>query len=184
MTPEDVRQLKFRRTLRGYDTAEVERLLAEVAASLDELARDREELRSRVERLERELGERREIDHLMREALVSAQRAADELKERTRRECEEALAKARSDAGEIETSSRRERERAEDELRRLKLQERELRASYRVLLHAALDRLERAGEEDEELKPTLLEALAPRRVSEPAEGSGGEEPVQPPPQPA
>jgi cell division initiation protein len=157
-------------SLRGYDPAAVDRLLEQFAATSESLRKERAELEGRVGRLEAELAEHREIQGLMRDALVSAQRAADELTERTRRECDELLAQARAEADATREESRRERERTEAEIRRLKAAEQEIRASYKVLLHAALDRLDEPLEE-EAPKPSLLDALAPDRVTKQSKAS-------------
>ncbi len=165
MGPDEIRNTKLPRSLRGYDRAAVSRLLDEVATSFESLDRERVGLEAQVGKLEHELSEHREIQGLMRDALVSAQRAADELKARTKQECDELLADARADAKAIEEHSRVEREQTESEIRRLKAAEREIRASYKILLHAALDRLDEPITEDTP-KPSLLDALAPQRVTE------------------
>ena len=152
------------RAMRGYERDTVDRMLAGFRASEDSLRQEHAELTTRVEKLEAELAEHREIQGLMRDALVSAQRAADELTSRTRQECDEMRARARADADAIREQSRAERERAESEVRRLKAAEQEIRASYNVLLHAALDRLDEPLEE-EAPGTSLLEALAPDRVT-------------------
>jgi cell division initiation protein len=177
VTPDEIRHVQLQRTFRGYDPAEVDRLLEELASNFSELVRERNELRDRVARLEKELEEHTEVQHLMREALVSAQRTADDLMERTQRECDEMLTKARAEAEDIELDALQERERAETEVEKLRTQERELRASYRVLLHGALDRLGDTADEEEEAEPDssgLLEALAPRRVVTSVEDSSQE----------
>jgi cell division initiation protein len=163
LTPDGIRQIKLQKSMRGYDPSAVDRLLEELAQSLDTLTRERAELKTQVQSLEKELSEHRDATGLMRDALLSAQRAAEELKERTERECEELVAKARADAEEYESSALIEREKAEADVARLRQQELELRASYKVLLHAALDRLGE-GAADHDLRPSLLDALAPRRV--------------------
>ena len=163
LTPDGIRQIKLQKSMRGYDPSAVDRLLEELAQSLDTLTRERAELKTQVQSLEKELSEHRDATGLMRDALLSAQRAAEELKERTERECEELVAKARADAEEYESSALIEREKAEADVARLRQQELELRASYKVLLHAALDRLGE-GAADPDLRPSLLDALAPRRV--------------------
>ncbi len=152
------------RAMRGYEPAAVDRLLDEFAAGEASLRREREQLEARVAKLEGELAEHRELQGLMRDALVSAQRAADELKASTKRECEESVARAREDADAIRAEAQRDRERTEAEIRRLKVAEQEIRASYKVLLHAALDRLDESpGAETP--RPSLLDALAPDRVT-------------------
>jgi DivIVA domain-containing protein len=168
VTPDEIRQARFEKRLRGYDTGEVDRLLGDLASSFGDLERERNDLRERVTRLEAGLEEHNEVQHLMREALVSAQRTADELHERTQQECDELLRQARVDAETITAEARGERARAEEEIEKLRAQERELRASYRVLLHAALDRLgESGGGEVEGGGISLLDALAPRRTPTP-----------------
>jgi cell division initiation protein len=165
-TPSSLDELRamLPRAMRGYEPEAVDRLLAGFRASQDSLRQERAELTTRVEKLEAELAEHREIQGLMRDALVSAHRAADELTSRTRQGCDEMLARARADADAIREQSRAERERAESEVRRLKAAEQEIRASYTVLLHAALDRLDEPLEE-EAPGQSLLEALAPDRVT-------------------
>jgi cell division initiation protein len=164
LTPEGLKSIKLDRVLRGYDPKVVDQLLSELSSSLEGLYSERTALKKQIQELEKDLSEHREAQSLMRDALVSAQRAADELKERTEKECEEILAVARAEADEIRSEAVHERERAEAELSRLRSQEKELRASYKVLLAAALDRLE--GDDGDSGVTSLLDALAPRRISE------------------
>jgi cell division initiation protein len=163
--PEEIRQRHLPKAFRGYDTAAVDRLVSELTQGLERTKAERSELQTKVASLEKELSENRDARGLMQDTLVSAQRAAEELRQRTERERDEILAKARSDAEALEAGTAIERERAEADLEQLQRQERELRASYKVLLHAALDRLGESGE-DAEVKPSLLDALAPRRIIE------------------
>ena len=176
MTPEDIRHIRLERTLRGYDPKAVDALLEELASSFEELSGERVELRERVAKLEKDLDDQGQLQHLMSDALLSAQRAADDLRLRTEQECDAMLANARAEAGQIQSGAREEETRIESELLRLKAAERELRASYRILLHAALDRLgEGAADEEAVVKPTLLDALAPRLATPPTEPAAAED---------
>jgi cell division initiation protein len=169
LTPGDVRSPNLTRSFRGYDTAAVDRLLGRVAESMEVLAAERDDLRARVAKLDTSARETDESQRLLGDALVSAQQAGEEMKQRAQRESEQLLARAKAEAGEIAERSRIEREHAEAELERLRTQERELRASYRVLLAAALERLEERAEDVGAPKPSLLDALAPRRLTVPAD---------------
>lgn len=171
LTPEGLRSIKFERTFRGYDPNVVDQLMRELATTLESLTAERAELKRQVQSLEKELAEHRGAQHLMREALVSAQKAADELLERTAKESADMLEKARAEAEDIKAEAELEREQAEADIRRLRSQEQELRASYRVLLAAALDRLE-GDDNGGQGVTSLLDALAPRRVTENAEAPG------------
>lgn len=165
LKPDDLRKLKLRRSLRGYERAAVDKLAQDAASGMEALTRERDELHERAGKLEGELSEYRDSQQLVRDTLISAQRAAEDLRARTQKECDEMLDAARAEGGVIEAQLGREREEAEAELARLKQQEQELRASYRVLLHAALDRLgEESAQKATGVEPSLLDALAPRRV--------------------
>ena len=98
LTPEGLKSIKLEKAFRGYDPKTVDQLLGELATSLENLYAERTALKQKVQALENQLSEHREAEGLMRDALVAAQRAADELKERTERECEEMLARARAEA--------------------------------------------------------------------------------------
>ena len=181
MTPEEIRHIRLERTLRGYDPKAVDTLLEELASSFEELSRERSVQSERVAKLERELEDQGQLQHLMSDALLSAQRAADDLRARTQQECDAVLESARAEAEQVQAGARVEKERIERELRRLQANERELRASYHVLLQAALERLgDAGGEEETALRPTLLDALAPRLVAPQA----ADEPEESQPEPA
>jgi cell division initiation protein len=183
MTPEEIRHVRLERTLRGYDPRAVDALLEELASSFEELSRERSAQSERVAKLERELEDQGQLQHLMSDALLSAQRAADDLRMRTQQECDAMLESARAEVEQIQAGAREERERIEGEVRRLQASERELRASYHVLLHAALERLgDVGGEEAPVFTPTLLDALAPRLIAPRAAGEPEES--QPGPMPA
>lgn len=152
---------KLKKALRGYDTAAVDKLLGETATSVQALTAERDRLRAEVESLDAELGKHRDAQQLMRDALVSAQRTANELTERTQAECDQLLERARAEAREIDARAQADREQAEADLLRLRAQEQELRASYRVLLAAALDRLEDSPGGETRPTASLLDALAP-----------------------
>jgi cell division initiation protein len=100
LTPVEIRHQELRRSLFGYKRAAVDRLMTEVADSFELVWRERAELADRVEVLESELKRHLELEGLLRQTLVSAERAAEEVKDRARREAElivnEAHAEARS----------------------------------------------------------------------------------------
>jgi cell division initiation protein len=120
----------------GYGRRAVDRLLAEVADSYEDVWRERADLADQVEHLESELVRYRELEQLLRTTLVSAERAAHELKDTAKREAETILAEARAEARSITRVARSEREELASEARRI-----------RLLLHAALDALDEADDE-------------------------------------
>jgi cell division initiation protein len=138
-TPVELRHVRLRRGVLGYRRRQTDGLLDDVADSFEQVWRERADLADRVEQLESDLVRYRELEQLLRTTLVSAERAAHELRDAAKREAETILAEAKSEARSITRDARAERERLELEARRM-----------RLLLHAALDALGPAGDEDGE----------------------------------
>ena len=142
LTPVDIRHVKLGRRPFGYDRKGTDRLLEEVVASFEHVWRERADLYDRLERLEVELARSRELEELLRNTLVSAERAGEEMRAQSRKEAELVVEEARGRAREIMHAAQDERERVETEIRRLKAMESDMRAGYRAFLTSALERVE------------------------------------------
>lgn len=142
LTPVEIRHVKLRRRFFGYEQKGTDRLLEDVRSSFELVWRERADLRDEIERLEAELARFRELEAALRNTLVSAERAADEMKAQAGREAELIVEGARINAREIVAAAEREREQLRTEIRRLRGLEADMRANYRAFLLAALDRLE------------------------------------------
>jgi len=135
--PVELRHVSLRRGLFGYKRAAVDRVLDDIAASYEVVWRERAQLTDRVEQLEAELARHRDLEQLLRATLVSAEQAAQRLKDAGRTEASAMVEEARREAREITRRARAER----DEL---------MLAAQRIrlLLHAALDASDEAGVEE------------------------------------
>lgn len=149
LTPVEIRHVKLGRRLGGYDRPATDALLVRIAESFEDVWRERADLQDEIERLEGELARFRELEVLLRNTLVSAERSADELRAQAHREADVILDEARVKAREIGGSAESERERVRADIRRLKNGEAQMRAEYRAFLVTALDRLEGDTEERE-----------------------------------
>ncbi len=155
LTPLDVRKKRgdFRRLLRGYDPEEVDTFMDLVAERFEELVRENLSLVEKTGRLETQLHALEGRENAVQEALVSAQKLREEVKDQSRRDAEvlrdqanrEAkLLKAEAEAevarllGEAE-GLLRERQRALEELERSRLK---FLKSFRGLLERELDSVE------------------------------------------
>jgi cell division initiation protein len=142
LTPVEIRHLHLGRRLLGYDRQATDRVLEEIAASFEDVWRERADLRDENERLESELSRQREIEEALRSTLLSAERLADELRARAHQEADLIVEEARVRAREIGGKAEAERERVHAEIKRLRSLEIDVRADYRAFLLAALERLE------------------------------------------
>lgn len=151
LTPVEIRHVRLPRRPLGYSRAAVDELLEDIVRSFEGAWRDRADLRDEVERLETEIARYKEVDVLLRNSLVSAEKAADELRAQAGREADTILEEARVRSREITVEAEAERERVRGEVRRLRSLEADVRAGYRAFLLTALDRLD--GDTEERVAP-------------------------------
>ena len=142
VSPVEIRHVRLPRGLGGYRRGAVHGLLEEIRLSYEDVWRDRADAHEEIDRLETELARYRELEVLLRNALVSAERSADELRAQARREADLILEEARVKAREVASAAEGERERVRGEIRRLEALETDVRREYRAFLLAALERLE------------------------------------------
>jgi cell division initiation protein len=120
LTPVEIRHVRLGRGPLGYRRAATEQLLEEIAASYEDVWRERADLADEVERLEADLVRFRELEALLRTTLVSAERASAEMKEQARREADVILAEAHAEARAVSRRSVAEHERLSAESRRIR----------------------------------------------------------------
>jgi cell division initiation protein len=138
LAPTEIRHIPIGRGFWGYRRGAVERLLDEIADSYEDVWRGRAELADRVEHLEEELQRHRDLETLLRQTLVSAEAAAEEQREQSRRAAELVVKEAHDEARRITFAASAERERLLGEVRRL-----------RELLRTALSTVEEIDGADE-----------------------------------
>ena len=148
LTPLDVKKKKgdFRRAVRGYDTAAVDDFLDTVAARMEELVRENVVASARVDSMQESIGNYRERERAMNEALVSAQQLREEMREQAAREADLVLREARAEAERIVGDARRQAAAAAEALRRLQGQRVRFLRIFRTLLERQLQEVEQ--EED------------------------------------
>ena len=149
MTPVEIRHVQLGRSLRGYRRETVDRLLTDVADSFEDVWRDRADLADKVEQLELDLVRHKELEGLLRTTLVSAESAAQQLREQARREAETILREAHSEARAVARRASAEKERLDTELRRIKSL---LRSALDSLGEASTDEREPVGESTGEIR--------------------------------
>ena len=142
LTPVEIRHMTPSTGFMGYNRAQTDSLLTEIAASFEDVWRERADLADKVEQLEADLVRYRELEALLRTTLVSAERASADVKDQARREAELILGEAHAEARKIQRDSIAEHERLITESRRLRAQ---LRAALETIDDVPAG--EKAGEE-------------------------------------
>jgi cell division initiation protein len=94
ITPDDVRQARFASSVRGYDRAEVTAFLEEAADALAHAARENELLRTEIRQLEVSNTQFLALESNLKNTLMSAQKAADDMREKASSEAARILREA------------------------------------------------------------------------------------------
>jgi cell division initiation protein len=144
ITPVEIRHLTFKRGIAGYRRSQIDRALMEIAESFEQVWRQRADLADRIEELEQEVKRHLELETLLRSTLVSAERAAHDMKEQARREAELIVTESQAKAREIMRDAIGEKERLLGQARRIQ-----------AMLRTALEVVEQeVGPEQREDAPT------------------------------
>ena len=139
LTPVEIRHLQPSTGFLGYKRAPTDRLFIEIAESFEDVWRERADLADKIEKLEADLVRYRELETLLRTTLVSAERAATELKDQARREADLILSEAQAEVRAIQRNAIAENE-------RLIIESRKLRAQLR----AALETIDDAQDDEDQ----------------------------------
>lgn len=155
LTPLDVRKKRgdFKKSMRGYDTQEVDVFLEMAAERLEELVRENIQLRERAEALQQQVTAWSGREKAVQEALVTAQELRTEMKSQAQRHAELVLSEAQAEArrqlaeaeAEIRTrlrDSERRLEQARDALEETEHRRSRFIRSFRQLLEREMDVVE------------------------------------------
>jgi cell division initiation protein len=149
--------------------AELEQRTAELEQRTAELERELVTLRSRNEIIEDELARLRAVEQPLRETLVTAQNALDQLRTEAREQIEDELQEARDQAAVVVLAALERRSEVEGEIRDLEGFRQDLLASYRNLIEGALEVFEQEPPDVHRYRETLVDALVPAELVTPVE---------------
>ena len=122
----------------GYKHDEVNDLVDRAAQALEELAAENDDLRSQVLRLRSDLDQMRGEERLVKDAIVSAQRASELLRADAMREADLIREEARQGARAERSQAQKDAETLRDEVERLQTMRKRFAAEQRAILEKAL----------------------------------------------
>ena len=164
VTPLDLRQQKFKTAMRGYDRAEVDALLAEVADDYEGALRDADRLRPEVARLESALAEHRSEEKSLKNTLVSAQRLADGLRDAAHQDAQRMIKDAEARADGLVQRSQVRLEELQREIDGLKMRRRETETSVEAIINALKNTLDFVREQDARERDDKIRLMRPRTI--------------------
>ena len=155
ITPVDIKNQKFGKSFRGYDPSEVDGFLEIVCSTLEELLTKNNELKERLSSAESTLKGYTDLETNLKNALVMAQKSAEEIRDNAQKEAELLMR-------ETKLKAERRTEEAYDALAKMKKQIADLenlRNEYVVRFKSLLDThrsvIESMEKEDQPYKEEL-----------------------------
>jgi cell division initiation protein len=94
ISPMDIQRQAFSRRFRGFDRDEVRSYLALVAEEVAALQRERDDLEHKTQHLQVIVDEAREREGILKNTLLTAQRASEEIRENARRQSDAVVKEA------------------------------------------------------------------------------------------
>ena len=144
----DVLNRSFAKSLRGYDTDEVDAFLQEIAETLGRLSEERTLLTNRVSLLEAELVSFRERESTLRDTLMTTQRMTEGLKATAQREAQVIVAEAQARAENIINQSGLKLARLQESILNAKKMKAQLSMRLRAVAEEHLRLLDMDREDD------------------------------------
>ncbi|HWD37430.1 MAG TPA: DivIVA domain-containing protein [Fimbriimonas sp.] len=135
--PIDLENAKLGKVLRGYDPAEVDRLLAAAAAALERELTEKACLKETIDHLRSELEMFKREEKFVQEALVTAQKTADEIRAAAQKHADLIVEEARQLANTERTAAQQRVTEFRWELEKLRQDRQRFIEDFRLLLERA-----------------------------------------------
>jgi cell division initiation protein len=148
VTPLDLRQSRFKTTMRGYDKTEVTTLLEAVADDYENALRENDRLRHEMARLEAVLTQHRELEGSLKTTLISAQKVADDLRDTAQAEALRIVREAEGRADLLQQKALARLEDVQREIDGLKMKRREAETGVEALISTLHNTLEFIRDQD------------------------------------
>jgi cell division initiation protein len=167
VSPLDLRQQRFRKGFRGFDTVEVTSFLAAVADDYEQALRETDRLRQDLMRMEAVLAEHREHERNLQNTLMTAQKLSEDIKATAEQEAKRIIreAEGRSDLLLEKTQARLED--LQREIDGLRLKRKDVEATLEGSIAALRNTLEFVREQDTRDRDERILLHRPRHAEAP-----------------
>ena len=153
VTPLEIQNRKFSKKWNGIDPVEVEAFLALASEEIEDLTRGRAELESSVRTLEAENSEHHERERTLRDTLLSAQRASDDIRGAAHKQAELIVQQAEDSSERLTHHALQRSAEIEKAIEDLKLQRTHFRLQLEKLIELVQHVVELDRAENEKDRP-------------------------------
>ncbi len=149
LTPLDIHHKEFRHSLRGYSEEEVDKFLDEVADEFERLFKENIDLSERLEAAIDKVRTYQDMEKTLHNTMLSAQRSAEDIIEKSKSEATTLLRDAEVKAKEIIHNALQQKQKVAGELVRIKQAEEEFRSHFKAMLEGHVRSLAEIGLPDD-----------------------------------
>jgi cell division initiation protein len=153
LTPLEIQKHRFSRKWKGLDPSEVGVFLDMAAEEMEALARENAGLQGRIRGLEEENAEHRERERVLKDTLLSAQRASDDIRGAAQKKAELMVQEAEDSAERLTHNAMQRAAEIEKAIHDLKLQRAGFRLEVQKMIEMFQQVLEMDRKQDEQDRP-------------------------------
>lgn len=141
LTPLDIQKQDFGVKLRGYNADEVDDFLDLVGADYEKLYRENKELKDKITILNKSIEEYRTLETSLRNALLSAQSTADDMKKNASAQAQNIIQEAETKASDIYRRAESDTRDKSQELAQIQTQIEAYKTKMKSFCHTMLEML-------------------------------------------
>ena len=164
VSPLDLRQSRFRSSLRGFDKVEVMSLLSAAADDYEQALRDADKLKQEVARLDGALKQQREQENGLKTTLMTAQKLADDIKTNAEEEAKRIIREAQNRSDLLLEKTQARLEDIQREIDGLKLKRKDVEVTIEATIQTLHNTLEFVREQDLRERDEKILLHRPRHV--------------------
>ncbi len=98
LAPSEIDNIRFSRTLKGYNVDEVDDFLDQLTVDYEKLYKENSELKNKLESKDSELEKYHKMEQTLQNTLVMAQTAAGDIKETAQKQADQIISEAQAEA--------------------------------------------------------------------------------------
>jgi cell division initiation protein len=141
LTPLDIHNKEFTKSMRGYKPEEVDSFLDEIIKDFETLFRENHEMKEQMQKNQEESVSLKEKERSIQEAVMMVQKLVDEEKRHAEKECEILLWEAKKQGERLLEEARAKVAKTEESIEQLKLYEKQLYSKFKGFLEFQMELL-------------------------------------------
>jgi cell division initiation protein len=151
ITPLDIQQHSFKSVLRGYDSKDVDVFLEMISSEMELLIRENNELKDTMKDLKSQVTEFKNIEKVLKDTILAAQKITDEMKSNAKKEGEVILFQAEAQADTILEKAYLRLSKVIEDIHEMKRQRLQFESSLKSLLHTHIKILNAKKDEEDKI---------------------------------